>query len=305
MNFRGTKRSATAILTTLLLVYLLPIYSLGANHPSTVPAGELLRRIVDGELRAQKDDHAHWMYQLSTSDSGKEEVKWVVETREGALDRLLSVNGKPISAQQQQQEHQRIDRLLHKTAEEKRRHRAQENDAQQTEHLFRMLPDAVLARYGERKGQLVEILFQPNPDFVPSSREDVVFHAMEGRIWVDEKANRLVEMEGRLSREVKFWGGLLGYLDKGGEFHVKQSEVEPGHWEVTALHVNMHGKALFFKTIGVQQNETRTDFRRMPDDMTLAQAAQTLERQCALQAAPEHERQSAEKNIRQTSGGQS
>jgi hypothetical protein len=42
------------------------------------------------------------------------------------------------------------------------------------------------------------------------------------------------------------------------------------------LNINMRGKALFFKTIEVQQNETRTGFQRVPDDLTLAQAAARL-----------------------------
>ena len=47
---------------------------------------------------------------------------------------------------------------------------------------------------------------------------------------------------------------MLGHLDKGGTFEVKQEPVARGFWELTTLHVEMRGKVLFFKTIGVQQN---------------------------------------------------
>jgi hypothetical protein len=148
-----------------------------------------------------------------------------------------------------------------------------------------MLPDAVTARYGERQGDLVEILFEPNPKFHPSSHEAAVFHSMAGRIWVDTSQNRLAEIEGHLIKNVKFGGGLLGHLQKGGEFHVKQSEVAPGYWEITLLHVNMHGKALFFKTIAVQENEIRTNFRRVPDNLTLSEAAEQLQKQSTVKSA--------------------
>jgi len=46
---------------------------------------------------------------------------------------------------------------------------------------------------------------------------------------------------------------VLGHLNRGGKFEVRQTEVAPGHWEMTALNVEMKGKALFFKTIGVQE----------------------------------------------------
>jgi hypothetical protein len=81
-----------------------------------------------------------------------------------------------------------------------------------------------------------------------------------------------------LIQDVKFADGWLGHLDAGGEFHVRQSEVVPRHWELTLLHVNMHGKVLFFKTIAEQQEEIRTNFQLVPDNMTLAEAAEQLQK---------------------------
>jgi actin-related protein len=195
------------------------------------------------------------------------------------------VNGQRITPEQEKQEDQRIARFLKKPDEQKKQRRAQEQDARKTERLFKMLPDAVSARYGERQGELVEILFEPNRNFHPPSHEAAVFHAMAGRIWINTRENRLVEIDGHLTRGVKFGGGLLGHLDKGGEFHVKQSEVAPGLWEITLLHVNMHGKALFFKTIAVQENEIRTNFQRVPDNMTLSEAAEQLQKQSTVKSA--------------------
>jgi hypothetical protein len=41
----------------------------------------------------------------------------------------------------------------------------------------------------------------------------------------------------------------------------------------------MRGKALFFKTIGVQQSYTRSEFKKVPDDLTIARAAEMLQKQ--------------------------
>ena len=46
--------------------------------------------------------------------------------------------------------------------------------------------------------------------------------------------------------------------------------------------VDMKGKALLFKTIGVQETENHSDFHRMPDDLTLAEAAATLNREIVV-----------------------
>ena len=267
------------------LVFCIPTLSQNTSADAGLSAGELLRKVVNSELKAQANDHSHWMFQVRAGVPGKEEEKVVVQTREGYLDRLRLVNGQPITPEQEKQEDQRIARLLKKPDERKKQQRAQEQDARQTERLFKMLPDAVTARYGKRQGELAEILFEPNPNFHPSSHEAAVFHSMAGRIWVNTKQNRLIEIEGHLTRGVKFGGGLLGHLDQGGEFHVKQSEVAPGVWEITLLHVNMHGKALFFKTIAVQENEIRTNFQRVPDNLTMSEAAQQLQKQSTVKSA--------------------
>jgi hypothetical protein len=277
--------SVRALIAAVLLVFCVPAYVQNMPGDAGLSAGELLRRVVDSELKAQANDHAHWMYEIKAGVSGKEQVKVAVQTREGYLDRLRFVNGQPITPEQEKQEDERIARLLKRPDEQKKQRRAQEEDARQTERLFKILPDAVTARYGKRQGELVEILFEPNPNFHPSSHQAAVFHAMAGRIWINARENRLVEIEGRLTRGVKFGGGLFGHLDKGGEFHVKQSEVAPGYWEITLLHVNMHGKALFFKTIAVQENEIRSNFRRVPDNLTLAEAAEQLQRQSTVKSA--------------------
>jgi hypothetical protein len=274
----------SGLIAAAFLVFCVPAYVQNTSSDAGLSAGELLRRVVNSELKAQANDHSHWMYEVKAGVSGKEQVKVAVQTREGYLDRLKFVNGQPITPEQEKQEDQRIARLLKKPDEQKKQRSAQEQDAQKTERLFQMLPDAVTASYGKREGELVEILFEPNPHFHPPSHEAAVFHAMEGRIWINTRENRLVEIEGHLTRGVKFGGGLLGHLDKGGEFHVKQSEVAPGLWEITLLHVNMHGKVLFFKTIAVQENEIRTNFQRVPDNLTLSEAAQQLQKQSSVKS---------------------
>jgi hypothetical protein len=118
--------------------------------------------------------------------------------------------------------------------------------------------------------------FTPNPKFKPPNREAEVFHAMQGDLWVDSKQLRLEEISGRLMREVKFGGGFLGHLDKGGQFDVKQAQVAHGYWELTLLNVQMRGKALFFKTINVQQYTLRSDFKLLNNNLTVAQGADLL-----------------------------
>lgn len=243
----------------------------------SVSANALLSKAVDHELRVDKEDQSHWMYKSTTRNPGRVVTKEVIETKQGELDRLLSINGKAISEEQQKSENERLQKLVAEPQQLQKLQKNQQSDSDQSEHLLAVLPKAMIASYGGRRNGLIELNLKPNPKYHPTSHETAVFHAMAGKIWVNEKEDWPAEIDGYLIRRVEFWHGLLGHLEKGGQFHVVQSEVQPGHWEVTALHINMRGKALFFKNIGVQQNETRSDFQKVPDDLTLAQAAEKLE----------------------------
>ena len=242
-------------------------------------ANDLVRRIVTNELKAQDEDHSHWMYRMEVEDREKREVREIIETQYGDLSRLLYVNGRPLSEEEQRKEDQRIEMLASNLGEHRKQQQARNEDGDEARRLLKMLPDALLFTYRERNGQLVKLSFKPNPGFKPPSREAHVFHEMEGEVWVDTAQNRLVQITGHLTHQVRFAGGLLGHLDRGGRFEVRQTEVAPGHWEVTTLNVDMKGRVLFFKTISVQQREYRSDFRRVPDNLTLAQAADILRRQ--------------------------
>ena len=237
---------------------------------------ELVRRVIDNELSAENQDHSHWMFRLEKEDrSGQKEVDEVVETKDGDLVRPILRNGRELPAKQRQESDRQLGRNpqgLRKTQKEKK------EDADRSQQMLKMLPEAFTFSPGERRGDLEELHFRPNSTFHARSHEAEVFHAMEGDVWLDVKQNRLAEISGHLIEAVKFAGGVLGHLDKGGTFHAKQEEVAPGYWELTVLNVQMKGKALFFKTISVHQNIVRMEFKRVPDDLTIAQAAELLKK---------------------------
>jgi hypothetical protein len=155
----------------------------------------------------------------------------------------------------------------------------------QAQDLLKMLPHAFLYTYAGRSGEVVRLNFRPSPKFHPQSRKAAVFHDMVGSLWLNLKQQRLAGIQGRLNQEVKFAGGLLGHLDKGGSFDVKQTQIAPGVWDVTYMNVQMNGKALFFKTIAVREKDIRSDYQRVPSNLTLAQAAKRVKKETNTLAA--------------------
>jgi len=245
-------------------------------------AVDLALKVVTNELRIQNEEHSHWMYRLEKEESGRKQVQEILETNNGSITQLLSIDGHPLDAKQQQKENQRMQGLVSHPAEQRKLQQASNKKTEQGARLFRILPDVFVFSYAGRKGDFVTLTFRPNPNFQPSSIEARVFHGMEGEMTVDIEQSRLKALSGDLMEDVKFGGGLLGHLDKGGKFEIRQTEVTPGHWEMTSLSVDMKGKALLFKTIGAQETEHHSDFHRVPDDLTLAEAASVLNRRIVL-----------------------
>lgn len=241
-------------------------------------AQQLVREVVWNEIDAQNSKPVYWRYLETDTNDGAKKVFDVCETKAGTVKQLVSVNGGPPSPAQRRQQNARIQRMLNDPSVARKAAQASRQDGEGEQRLLAMLPNAFLFQYNGSVGDLVRLAFRPNPRFNPPTREAEVFHHMEGHLLVDPHQKRLAEIDGRLMTQVKFWWGLLGYLQKGGTFLVRQAEVGGKHWKMTRLSVNMNGKALFFKTIGVQENERFEAYREIPPDTTLRQAVERLEK---------------------------
>ena len=255
-----------------------------ADQQSTkqLSPADLVKAVIGKELDPTKAAKIRWKYLLNKEVSGKDETREVIETNSGALERLIAVAGRPLSNAQQHDETERILKLAHNPNDQEKLEQTRRKDAEQSNAFLQMIPKAFLFGYAGESGELVKVVFKPNPQFATSSREGKVLKEMQGEIWIDAKQQRLVSINGQLINDVKFAGGLLGHLEKGGQFRVKRTEIAPGDWELTELAVSMRGKALLFKTICVQQKELHSNFRRVPNDLDLSEAAGLLLEQASI-----------------------
>ena len=259
----------------------LAVQSREAHSQSTAPPSPaaLVKDVIYNEMHPSSPETAHWKYRLEKTLGGRQETRTVIETQSGSLDRLLAVAGTPLTELQQAEEAKRILRFSHSAEEQRKAEQARQKDADQCAAIFKMIPDAFIFQRTGQSGDAVRLSFTPNPHFQPPSREGKVLQHMTGEMWVSASQKRLIAIDGRLTSEVKFGAGLLGHLEKGGQFMVKRAEVAPNDWEVTELTVDMQGKVLLFKNISVQQKELHSNFERMPDDISISDAAGLLLKQ--------------------------
>jgi hypothetical protein len=237
----------------------------------------LVRDIIRNEIAAQAHDDSLWCYhEQQQEDSKPGKTLEVCQTKDGELERLVAVNGRELDPAQRQAEDERIRNLIAHPEQLRAKQKKQREDSEQARSLLRIFPDAFRFQRESESENLITLRFRPNPSFRPSTRASTVFHHMEGTLVLDTNQKRLVEINGRLTSEVKFAGGLLGHLDRNGTFAVKQTEVGDGHWDLAFMSVHMNGRALLFRTIAISEQETLLDYKPLPRAATLQQAADFL-----------------------------
>ncbi len=275
---RAWERSRGAGQAALVLLLSTATFSF-AQSPNTAgdtAARHLVRTVIQHELKAEQADQTHWMYLDHLREPSKDEDKEVVETKDLKMEMVTAINGHPISAAQRKHEVAALKKEVSDPSEIEAARRADHEDGEKARRMLKMLPDAFLYEIKQQEGDRTILSFRPDPAYEPPTREATVFHAMAGIMVLNTREQRLEELSGRLMSEVKFGWGILGHIDPGGHFLVKQREIAPGHWQVTELDVQMSGKALFFKSISLHQQEARSDFRQVPGNLAPEQALAML-----------------------------
>jgi hypothetical protein len=244
---------------------------------------ELVRQAVANQIKSG-DDEVSLMFRVRRqTPKGGVQTRQYVETAEGTAGMLVAVNDQPISPEQRQQEFARLEQMLRNPGELRKKQKQQKEDSDRVTRMVQALPDAFHYQYEgteEVNGlELVRLRFQPNPDFDPPSREQQVFTGMDGFLLIEPHQARIARIDGTLFKDVGFGWGILGHLDRGGRFVVVQGPVANGYWTATHMQLSFTGKALFFKSINIQETEDSSDFRRVPGHMTFAQGVEMLKKQ--------------------------
>jgi len=240
---------------------------------SEADAQWLAREVIRNEVQAEAKNNSLWDYRELSKEDGKELPLEYRETKDGTIHCLLAIDGHPLTPREWRAENLRIRKLIRSPEAVRAAQEKEDADAAQERRVLKLFADGFLFREVGREANLVILEFRPNPKFHPSGNMGHVLRCLQGTMVVDANQKRLVSIHGRLTNEVKFWGGLAGHLDPGGTFSVSMQNVAPGDWELKSLDVEMHGKALLFKTIGIEQHNSYSSYTRVPPNETLVQAA--------------------------------
>ncbi|HTS09404.1 MAG TPA: hypothetical protein VMP68_27825 [Candidatus Eisenbacteria bacterium] len=256
-----------------------------AQKPETAPR-DVVRQAIAHEVAAANKPSGKFMFRSRKQTPKGSQSHLYVETNDALAGMLLAINDQPISAQQQQQEHDHLNWLINNPDQLRKKQAREKEDAERTLRIVKALPDAFRYEYaglengdaemGKPGDKMVRLKFTPNPGYSPPSHVEQVLQGMQGYLVIDSTEKRLARIDGTLFRDVSFGWGILGHLDKGGHFRVQQADVGDGSWEITSMSLKMTGKILMFKSISMTSDENFADFQRVPDNLPFAKGVELL-----------------------------
>jgi hypothetical protein len=270
--------------------------SLGVSsgqQPAPISTRELVRLTAENEIRADNGG-MELMFEDRKETAHGSEVDLMVETTEGTAHLLIESNGKPLTPEQRRAEEARLTDLAHNPAELRKRQKAEREDSERENRIMKALPDAFLYEpdgiengsegRGNPGDRLVRLSFRSNPNYNPPSRTEQVLTGMRGYILIDQGQKRIAKIDGTLFKDVTFGWGIFGRLDRGGRFLVQQGVVADHAWEITRMDIAFTGKELLVKKIMIKSNESFSNFRPAPPNLTFAQGVELLKKEQAALA---------------------
>ncbi len=279
MPLKRYARHAVTLGTLALALACVPAALGQQPPPEAADPQQLVKNAVHNDLSAH--DGLDFRFTLHKIDEKGESTKEIIETKDGDVARLIELGGKPLSAEANQAELDRLNELLNDPAKQEHRHKREQADATRGDELFQVLPNAFLYKYigmGETpNGPAIKLSFVPNPNFTPPDYEARVFHGMVGELWVDQRYQRVVRFQAHLVADVEFGWGVLGRLYKGGTILVEQQDVGHDHWEQSTLKLNLTGKEMIFKDLIERTTEEESNFQQVPNTWTYKDAIHALE----------------------------
>jgi hypothetical protein len=218
-------------------------------------------------------------YLLRRSTPRLTSTKEIIETRDGDVARLLTVNDKPLTPDDNQKEMDRLGTLAANPGMQRHRKDNQDEDASIVMKLLRMLPNAFLYQYAgpvsSPAGTVQRFTFTPNPKFSPPDFETQALTAMRGELRIDAAQERVIRLEGHLQEDTNYGWGILGKLNKGCWVILEQADVGDKQWRIVNVQMEMTLRVLF-RNKYINTTEQMTRYAPVPAGMDYRKGIEML-----------------------------
>ncbi len=239
---------------------------------------------VENEVKIiDAGDSLPMRYRQRKIDAKGDTTREVIETRDGAVARLVERNGQPLTAAEDAAERERLTGLLSSPEEFYRHHRRDRSSREYAVQMVRQMPRAMIYSYAPDQpqpkgadGVQVVIDFHSDPAYHPPSMLADVLTGLEGRAWIDAKAQRVTRIEARVLRPVNFGFGVVAKVFPGGTMEFEQMSAGGDRWVYRHMEEHLTVRELMVKTVPQNSEITSSEYRRVGSLMPYQDAIRML-----------------------------
>ncbi len=184
--------------------------------------------------------------------------------------RLIAINGKPLSSAQRAEQQRKYDQMLSQRKAESADRRAQriakfKADRQSDHQMLSQLTKAFnfkLEREDKLGSHEVYVLkATPRAGYRPPNRDTEVLPAMQGELWIDKASYQWVKVEAHVTRPVSI-EGFLAQVQPGTCFELEKAPVEGDIWLPMHYAMKASAKVFFLVPHHSQEDDTYMNYHR-------------------------------------------
>jgi hypothetical protein len=237
----------------------------------SVPPRSWAADAAANELVALHHKGSYLRYRMETINERGDQVRDVIESKDGTVARLILKDGKPLTPEQDKAEQQRLNDMIASPAAFAKHVKNTESEKTMADKLVPLMADAMVNTYtpgqpqSGRNGGALEIVldYKPNPKFVPPNTEAQALTGLEGRVWIDAKTRYVVRMEGTIARGVNFGWGMLAHIYPGGKLEMNQTNVGGKRWIFTDFSMQLSVRALMVKRLDIRSSAKTSNYQTL------------------------------------------
>lgn len=187
-------------------------------------------------------------------------------------------DGKPLSPEEAKKEQERVDKLAAKL--KSRANKPEKND-------FRLTDLWKVATFTNPRREIINgratlvFDYKGNPDVKADNLGKEIMRQLAGTLWVDERDNAILRLNGTLEQNFHVGGGLLINIRKGSSIDFTQSLINGEIWFPAEFKAHVDGRFLLVKGFNGDGHQTFSDYRKLRTSVTILPGTPVLEEPAA------------------------
>jgi hypothetical protein len=194
------------------------------------------------------------------------------------VERLISVNGKELSASEREKEDKRVqkeveDIIKRREKKEQKEERARakgekekEDDSVEIKDFLHISEITSVRREMFRGHEVIAFDFEPRKGFKPKNRGEDIVNKLAGTIWVDETAKQVARLEARLTGSYKIGGGMLASIGASTAFSFEQEKIGDEVWLPSSMEANISARVLLLAKFNRSVERRYSEYKKYQID---------------------------------------